>query len=173
MLRRAFLTGVVVLTAGMALVVPLHSGIVAQSNSVPGAVAAFFAIALGTLLPFVIFLFISASVPGPDFWYWETIFATKERPGVTASNEGAYHPDLLGVAASRCDSSGQGRWSMPGRQSSRWWTASEASEPLPTHPIQQGGKRTSKHWRMSWQRSIRSLAEGMFKRRRNRLSFLP
>jgi hypothetical protein len=84
-LRRAFLTGVVVLTAGMALVVPLHSGIVAQSNSVPGAVAAFFAIALGALLPFVIFLFISASVPGPDFSYWEAIFVTKERRGATTS----------------------------------------------------------------------------------------
>ena len=84
-LRRAFLAGVVVLTAGMALVVPLHSGIVAQSDSVPGAVAAFFAIALGMLLPFVIFLSISASVPGPDFWYWEAIFATKERREVTTS----------------------------------------------------------------------------------------
>lgn len=88
-LRRAFLAGVVVLTAGMALIVPLHSGIVAQSDSVPGAAAAFFAIALGMLLPFVIFLFISASVPGPDFWYWEAIFATKERHEVIPLNEGA------------------------------------------------------------------------------------
>lgn len=84
-LRRAFLAGVVVLTAGMALVVPLHSGIVAQSDSVPGAVAAFFAMALGMLLPFMIFLFISASVPGPDFWYWEAIFASKERREVATS----------------------------------------------------------------------------------------
>jgi hypothetical protein len=69
--RRSLFIGVVVLTAGMALTGPLYGGLVGQTNSVPGNLAAFFAFALVMLLPYVVFLFISASVPGPDFWYWE------------------------------------------------------------------------------------------------------
>ena len=91
-LRRGSVILVVVLTAGMALVAPLHAGLVAQEHSAPGGVAAFFAVALGMFLPFVIFLFISASVPGPDFWYWDIIFDTKGRRGATASKPSSRKP---------------------------------------------------------------------------------
>lgn len=100
-LRRGFVICVVVLTAGMALVPPLHAGLVAQGNSAPGGVAAFFAVALGMFFPFVIFLFISASVPGPDFWYWDIIFDTKGRHEAAASERGIRQP--VSAAASRHD----------------------------------------------------------------------
>lgn len=75
-LRRGPVICVVVLTAGMALVAPLHASLVSH-NSVPGGVAAFFAVVLGMFFPLVIFWFISASVPGPDFWYWDATFDAK------------------------------------------------------------------------------------------------
>jgi hypothetical protein len=91
-LRRGFVVCVVVLTAGMALMAPLHAGLVSQGNSVPGTVAAFFAVALGMFYPFLIFLFISASVPGPDFWYWDIIFDTKGQYEATASEPESPQP---------------------------------------------------------------------------------
>jgi hypothetical protein len=78
---------------------PLHAGLVSQANSVPGGVAAFFAVALGMFYPFVIFLFISASVPGPDFWYWDIIFDTKGSREATASKRGGRQP--VSAATSR------------------------------------------------------------------------
>jgi hypothetical protein len=75
-LRRGSVICVVVLTAGLALVGPLHASL-ASHNSVPGGVAAFFAVVLGALFPLGIFFFISASVPGPDFWYWDVILDSK------------------------------------------------------------------------------------------------
>ncbi|OBG26716.1 hypothetical protein A5764_04730 [Mycobacterium sp. 852002-51057_SCH5723018] len=69
--RRGLFISVVVSTAGMALAGPLYNGVVGQTKGVPGNVAALFALVFAMLLPCVIFLFISASVPGPDFWNWE------------------------------------------------------------------------------------------------------
>ncbi|WP_152531453.1 hypothetical protein [Mycobacterium sp. UM_CSW] len=90
LLRRGPVICVVVLTAGMALVAPLHASLI-SNNSVPGGVAAFFAVVLGMFFPLVIFLFISASVPGPDFWYWDAVSDTKEdttRPPAQAEVDG-------------------------------------------------------------------------------------
>lgn len=89
-LRRVPVICVVVLTAGMALVAPLHASLVSH-NSVPGRVATFFAVGLGVFFPLVIFLFISASVPGPDFWYWDAVSDTKQdttRPPVNEEGDG-------------------------------------------------------------------------------------
>jgi hypothetical protein len=84
--RRAFVICVVVLTAGMALVGPLYSGVVAQNSAVPGELAAYFGLGLCLILPCVIFLFISASLPGPDFWHWIKPGEADEDSGATQQN---------------------------------------------------------------------------------------
>lgn len=69
-LRRIPFVSVIVLTAPMAFFGSLCCIVTGQETSTPGGLAAFFALAVGVFLPYLIFLLIASSVPGPGFFYW-------------------------------------------------------------------------------------------------------
>lgn len=69
-LRRIPFVSVIVLTAPMAFFGSLCCIVIGQETSTPGGLAAFFALAVGVLVPYLIFLLVASSVPGPGFFYW-------------------------------------------------------------------------------------------------------